>query len=587
MKKLSALLLSMVMAVSLAVPAFADGADGPAPDDYDYGDAVPISAPIDDDIYGWTAEDEWESVCEIYPEKVAVFQTEVKTWFAQHADWYDADTFDEFVENVGGEEAAYVSLFYDWNMEREEALARDELIKALGGVPGQVNVRVNNEFVKFPDAAPEITNGRTMAPLRAIMEALGAEVAYNGNDDIRCTVNGVEYTFAVGSSAVHLRYVEYGGEGDAPDMEGIVMDCAPYIKGGRTYVPVRFFAEALGYEVGWDGEYRTATLLDREALAAEIDKDFTIMNRVQAANALALKEGESGQTKTKGSVSVTAFDTLNGNKTYQADFDSKMLANDQAVSGSFSLKLSDSMMDELIKNLISSNAPDEDIAGVRERLSLVLDVLENAELIMNKDGQMWVHSPALDQLGGVKDTWCGMDLDFSESQMVFAGTNAATVGTVLSSLAPTDSVVMSDEVSGAVMLLMELYSDDKFTTSGGVSTLTIDAEDLEMLFENLGMGGIQDEFKTFELTMKVDEKGGTTVTCEMETSAQFGTPAVKLSMTGAQSAGEAAFTVELHAANIGEFKLTVDVTQQATAGKPMTQPPEEANVVDAPELLES
>lgn len=567
MKKLLALLLSMVMALSLAVPAFADGLDGP-PDP-------------DEDIYGWTVEDEWEFVCETYPEEAAVFQKEAKTWFAQHADWYDADTFEQFVEDAGGEEAAYLSLFFDWQGEREEALARDELIKALGGVPGQVNVRVNNEYIKFPDAVPEIAKGRTMVPVRAIVEALGGEASFDGKE-VTCAMPDRIVTFTLNSSEVR---VEYTG-GDLPgDAQIFPMDCAPYIKGGRTYVPVRFLGEVLGYELGWDGEYKTAILLDREALAAEIDKEFTIMNRVQAASTLTPKEGESSRTGIKGSVAITAFDTLNGNKTYQADFDSKMLANAEAVSGSASIKLSDSAVDELIENLISSNAPEEDIAAVRERLELVLDALEKLDIIVNADGRMWVHSPALDELGGKKDIWCGMDLDVSESQMVFAGSSTGTIGTVLAGLVPTDSVVMSDEVSGALMLLMELYSDDKFTTSGGVSTLTIDAEDLETLYEGLGMGGIQDEFKTFALTMKVDSKGASTVTCEMETIAQYGTPAMKLTMNATQSAGKAAITMDLHAANAGELKLTLDVTQEITGDKPAVEPPQGASVVDAAQLL--
>ena len=117
MKKLLALLLSMVMALSLAVPAFADGPDGP---------------PSSEDIYGWTVEEEWATVCEWYPEYTAIFLEEVEAWYAQHTDWYDAATFEQFVEDTGGKEAAYLSLFYDWKWEREEELARDELIKALG-----------------------------------------------------------------------------------------------------------------------------------------------------------------------------------------------------------------------------------------------------------------------------------------------------------------------------------------------------------------------------------------------------------------------------------------------------------------------
>ena len=49
----------------------------------------------------------------------------------------------------------------------------DAIKTALGGVPGQIGVMVNGEYVKFPDAVPEVTGGRTMVPVRAIVEALG------------------------------------------------------------------------------------------------------------------------------------------------------------------------------------------------------------------------------------------------------------------------------------------------------------------------------------------------------------------------------------------------------------------------------
>ena len=38
------------------------------------------------------------------------------------------------------------------------------------------------------------------------------------------------------------------------------MDVAPVILGNRTMVPLRFIAEALGAEVSWDVETRTATV---------------------------------------------------------------------------------------------------------------------------------------------------------------------------------------------------------------------------------------------------------------------------------------------------------------------------------------
>jgi hypothetical protein len=39
-----------------------------------------------------------------------------------------------------------------------------------------------------------------------------------------------------------------------------IMDVAPYIKAGRTYVPVRYLGEALGADVAWDEVTKTVTL---------------------------------------------------------------------------------------------------------------------------------------------------------------------------------------------------------------------------------------------------------------------------------------------------------------------------------------
>ena len=50
---------------------------------------------------------------------------------------------------------------------------------------------------------------------------------------------------------------------------GRAMDAAPFLaEGGRTMVPLRFVAEALGAKVGWEGGTRTATVaLDGKELA--------------------------------------------------------------------------------------------------------------------------------------------------------------------------------------------------------------------------------------------------------------------------------------------------------------------------------
>lgn len=60
------------------------------------------------------------------------------------------------------------------------------------------------------------------------------------------------------------------------------MDTVPYIKSGRTMLPLRYVAEALGYKVAWLSETKTAVIMDL-GLRVEIpvDSNFIIVNGVK------------------------------------------------------------------------------------------------------------------------------------------------------------------------------------------------------------------------------------------------------------------------------------------------------------------
>lgn len=630
MKKLLALLLSAMMAASLAVPAFADSPDGPAPVDgaytvdgeaapvYNPGDVIPIdvipisaippeitvdealgiiggqdgptSIVVGGQIGGWNDlfPDRDEYLAD-HPGLEEQFRANAYDYFTQaYAGLWE--TPEEYMESLGMTEEEFLDLMVDaqiWDLLRAEydQWAIDTTKEALGGVPGQVGVRVNNEYIQFPDAAPEISGGRTMVPVRALVEALGGEVDYQDNV-VTFTVDGYAYEFAIGSTTVKVGPTA-DNDKDTPKPEDIEMDCAPYIKGGRTYVPVRFIAEALGYEVGWDSQYETAILLDRAALAAKIDKDFTILNRVQANRAPAVEEGKSLRETLRGSVTLTLFDTLNGNQTYKLDLAGRTLLGSEAVNGAYSVTISDNAVDALMEHVLDTYWYLDEMDEQVELLRTVLTSLKDMEFILNRDGMAWVHAPILDELGGEEDVWCGLDFGRDLADALFAGTDASdlTVGTVLASLVPTDSVSMQSEMDGMVMLMAELYSDDKFTTTGGVSTRTFGMDELAEL-AGVDMDEVKEQFKEYSITMKVDSRGGTTVSMKMETSAQYGTPGMRITMDAAQDSSGSSLTMTCHAANMGELKLTMTTTQQTTSGQPAVEPPEGANVVDAAELLE-
>ena len=620
MKKLTAILLSLVLALSLAVPALAAPADGaytvdgePVPT-YTPGDPIPtpfLPEATDDAVLGIiggadgptaivTTPVDWGVLLdqsyldpdaaiqwfkEKHPERVAELRANAYDYFAQEYGEYW--TVEEYMESFGMTEEDFLDDMVQIQVSRlvsAEAVqaAINTQKEAMGGVVGQLGVIVNGKYVQFPDAIPESNDGTTMVPVRALVEALGGEVEVK-EDKVVCAFDGVSVTFEMNGAEVD---VERQYPDDPPKTQFVTMAVVTYQKDGRTYVPVRFLAETLGYEVGWDPLYQTVVLMDRAALAAEIDQDFTILNKVQANKGIGMEEGRNYQADMKGAVSLTRFDTLNGGKTYKADLTAKQLFNTEAASAQLSLKLSGNVMDELIKHLISSNSPEEDVAAVREQMETVLDTLEDMEVILTREGLGWFRAAALDGLAGKDGVWLGFDLGGELGELAFASAGEATIGSVLAYMADKDSAPHYQSVLGMADLMAGLYSDDKFTTTGGISTLTIDLDTLLGLYDGLELSEediaeAKAAFKEYKIVMKVDAKGGAEMSVIMETAAQQGVPGMRIAMDITQAGGNLDMTMKYHIANLGEMELTLTSTQKAASDGPMTQPPEGATVVDA------
>ncbi len=85
------------------------------------------------------------------------------------------------------------------------------------------------------DAAPFISNGRTVVPIRIIAEAFGAKIDWDGaTQTITITLND------------NLISMQIGNPKATVNGEMVVLDTAPVINNGRTFVPLRFIAEAFG-----------------------------------------------------------------------------------------------------------------------------------------------------------------------------------------------------------------------------------------------------------------------------------------------------------------------------------------------------
>lgn len=117
--------------------------------------------------------------------------------------------------------------------------------------PADVSVTVNGKTVAWTDAEPFIdASSRTMVPLRAVADAMGLDVNWDGDSRVASFTGGGSTIFFPIDSGIAF----------TSDGKSIKMDTAAVIVNGRTYAPIRYLAEYFGYTVGWDAVTRTVTI---------------------------------------------------------------------------------------------------------------------------------------------------------------------------------------------------------------------------------------------------------------------------------------------------------------------------------------
>ena len=119
-------------------------------------------------------------------------------------------------------------------------------------------IRINGEFINIADQQPVIVGGRTLVPLRGVMEQLGFDVDWCSNtqtatlhrngqtpDEIRVTIGSPTMSVCAEGS---------------PEIRNVGLDVPAQIMNNRTMVPLRAISEATGFQVDWDGVNRIADI---------------------------------------------------------------------------------------------------------------------------------------------------------------------------------------------------------------------------------------------------------------------------------------------------------------------------------------
>ena len=445
-----------------------------------------------------------------------------------------------------------------------------------------ISVQLDGQTLTFSDAAPEARDGRTFLPVRAVFEAMGAQVSYDAAAGAVTAVrDGTTVTMTLGSTDASVT------------MDGIttpvVMDVAPYAHDNRTYVPVRFAAQAFGCIVGWDADDRTVILIDAEKLVEDtIAKyDYTLLEKYLAY----------GQTYSTGIWDMeAAFDASLALGSALTGYDAAPVTMDGELTGTVAdgMRMDAAMALRMdMKALLESLA--ENGGGMSTADTALLDSLADEGIAMDirgdlERGQLYFRFGGgfmTTALGVDENTWFSMDMAamYEAMGMDYSGLLSMAAGEVdysalLSTLLalavtePTDKDTAYSDLSAAVDLAAQLLRDDAWTASGND----------RILHYSLEQGGASADL-TFTLTLDGEDVTAYDLAAEVTVTDPDSGLAVSLTVAEAMDA-DGNMTANLSMGMGDILSMTMDMTGAYTQGTsaPETQPPEGAAVVDLLEM---
>lgn len=446
--------------------------------------------------------------------------------------------------------------YYKYKSEKEMR----EYRTARGGPAEGVGVMWMGEYVSFPDAQPEITDGHTMIPVRAFVELVGGEAEFekDGGVVVIALPDGRDVRFNVGGRTVSVL-----SDGEEEIIGG---DVASYISSGRTYVPLRFFSGVLGYDVSWDSKYKTAVITDRAQVVAEIDANFTIINGVIESF---LPDMEKTH-KTEGSINadITMYDSIDGDRDFNANVSYTMLS--KGFSQDFSSEFDLSALLELLPEYVFDDMDVEEMKMIKSALKSGFELIMDAE-----SGMMYIKSPLLGIFTGADsdDAWTSTEYypeDFADFAAEKLSIGAFIYASNLGDWYGVHSYewMMSDAEEAAAVI-----GDARFKKSGDDYVLKITSEDEESEdYDDWGYYGVD----SYSAEFRVKKDGSVTFDISLSAQGDYYFPVILLEASLSANPEKMNATVEVHVKNMVKVTVSADTVVTETDAKPRSAPPEGA-----------
>jgi hypothetical protein len=324
---------------------------------------------------------------------------------------------------------------------------------------GNIRVQLNGQFIDFKDdqgdvVDPEIINDRTMVPMRKIFEELGATVEWNPETR---TVTGVKDDVTIVLTIDNMK-AKKTIDGQTEEID---LDSAPVIINGRTMVPVRFIAESLNKQVGWQADEKAVIIIDNDKLKNKL-KD-------KAPN---FYEFINSEFKTVDSYNLNI--SITGLMDYK-DYDNSKNNEKINLNSTIASKYDGNLINVLAKvKLIGSGS--------------IYDYYKDAGLndfsfegLVGKDkNEILVKSEVLGAFA--KNKWLRSELDPNYAMLLDSADTTGEMYKIFEGFFDNENDITIDsynEIDKGIDLLSEMLSDKNFTVSGSTSktyTLRIDKD---------------------------------------------------------------------------------------------------------------
>lgn len=443
-----------------------------------------------------------------------------------------------------------------------------------------ITVQLDGQNVAFTDAQPQIVNDRVFLPVRAVFEAMDATVDFE-DGVVTAARGGRTVSMTVGSAAATL--TEDGAT------TALSMDVAPFIDPtlDRAYVPVRFAAQALGANVGWDAAKRTVIIADveKQLETALAGKSFTYLEKFNEYSKKYNAGIWNSEVAAEGNMDVDLSGLIGPGVSFKLSVPFSVTAKGVTQDGE-KVEVAEKMTMDLsaLKSLLLSSgeaAGAENAAAAESMIAALgtdgINIAVRGDLT---DGKLYMNidlSALGEELAGALDanTWYVVDysaLGIDMAELMAQAKNVdykALAEGVLASVEMNDADRSYAELDALLKAVAHSLSDDGFTKNGDVCATSIEQE----------IGGIM-----CKLTLSLTVKNDAVTACGLDMTVSGDVEDVgKLDWSIEMNVNEqdkvsGSMTMNLMDMVEASFKLTGGYVKGGAA--PQTQPPAGAKLID-------